>query len=1314
MLILQDSSDSDSVSTMKRRSSMKSDDAKAADTLADAVGNQGNSASKENKAKSSRPRRRSKRPVRFIEDEEKVTEDKPSHETHSSDANTTEEASPQPTPQPQQPMEVETASKPVEESLEHPTMPQDSITGGDGVVVELPETVPESELESSIEKKQGEAEDLEGMEVSFDEMTAAAAAGSDSEDEEEKQIIVIEDTPLNDSLSILTTKDEKDSASKIKSIEKLADVAEESTVTEENADTKPKRKTRRRSKAANKVAGKGSHEAPKAEEPVGHGKMQPRIDELFASSSQSDSDSVRAYAGSETTEEQGKEEEEEIKAKKGKESPWTGLRSPVQTRSARLKISPTNPKVATSQSKVIQTSNAALAAKKDAKERTLKASSSLDILPSPSKQRPLRWGRSRSFDNDPVTGLRDSKDKEEADSKTPRQVTAAKRRSSLRVSMTTEVVEQSEEEGRKSSIFQEILGAGESKRSEIDSAKKSQKPSFAALFPAGTDKAMDSEGSSVEAKMSTISPCAVIVEDTQQDEMDVKPEQATPITVVTVIEETQEFSPSKLKPQDAAICLDETQMKDEVKEETDVDTTDATPVSKRLFIQPCLFSPMGSCDDVVPSSQSPTGSSGSGGQSVKMTSPSNLDLSVTRLSPVVQIKKLSNLQLVQYDSAVRPSAQPEPETKVDNDSVLLLSESPVGASAAPKDAVDIRDSAQNVCDSAQAVENCDKSSDDIPMTPKKDDVPVAQSGTTDSLPCHNPDMQVKDLDSSTASEADSQATIIAKQPRSRSRRSGKKKVEKETVASKKVAAKSDTDCSGQPQESSHSGEQQADGDLSSQREPPTQAENEVFQPGLAATLSGSEDCSAAMEVTMEIPDGQPDPDIDRPAVTEEQKTNGSQSQDSLADVTISMMLQDSPVVPDTAAQAASASPTELKDKPTGDTQPECNHDDSGEEEDNLPLSQLTHSQQPENAASTSSDDDIPLGQITRTPVPKSGSTGQGEGKDSLGSEVETGSQGEPGTEAATGGEENGGAEKRQKTGKLRVKGKGKKSDQSSVSFVKDTSTVKRLRSSSRGITTRGSGKRSRTDALLHKVQKRSPTGATRWKGTRHLAASAVKQQLVTEDETGQEEGGAEVVRDTKPQGDGETQGDDTEHVTTAEKPDGDTVECDNKDDIPLINSPTKNDGKQQESSDKPKFVTPLRSPPRKGKPFDMPETPTSASRNRMFMSRASLILQKAKMARSLSPAAKSPHGRGPLPAKPLDPDSVRPGILKSPCVGLGSGEDIVGVKEASPPRSFQPFRLYSPSASPSASILRKRKLGTPAVVDSPSPPNKVPVFRKIC
>ena len=134
---------------------------------------------------------------------------------------------------------------------------------------------------------------------------------------------------------------------------------------------------------------------------------------------------------------------------------------------------------------------------------------------------------------------------------------------------------------------------------------------------------------------------------------------------------------------------------------------------------------------------------------------------------------------------------------------------------------------------------------------------------------------------------------------------------------------------------------------------------------------------------------------------------------------------------------------------------------------------------------------------------------------------------------------------------------------------------------------------------------------------------------------------------------------------------------------------------------------------------DLPSTPTSSRKSMnvrtSVMSRAALIVQRAHMVLKKSSPPSSRRAPG------LRPVAIRGGILKSPSsmdAEPAAPMDIAA--KASPPSSsmFRPINLpkiYSPSASPSAGILRKRKLsGQTADGDTPSPPNKVGVQTSLC
>ena len=142
-----------------------------------------------------------------------------------------------------------------------------------------------------------------------------------------------------------------------------------------------------------------------------------------------------------------------------------------------------------------------------------------------------------------------------------------------------------------------------------------------------------------------------------------------------------------------------------------------------------------------------------------------------------------------------------------------------------------------------------------------------------------------------------------------------------------------------------------------------------------------------------------------------------------------------------------------------------------------------------------------------------------------------------------------------------------------------------------------------------------------------------------------------------------------------------------------------------------------KSPPKKGRPFDTPETPTSASK---FTSRSQYILERSRRI-CLAKASPSPlSGR-----KLLVPKKSPRGILKrSPTTKSpdknGSNGPLAAIhgspqpsklpSHSDSPPTFRPIqipKIYSPSASPSAGILKRRRLSGDTPTESPSPPNKV-------
>ena len=163
----------------------------------------------------------------------------------------------------------------------------------------------------------------------------------------------------------------------------------------------------------------------------------------------------------------------------------------------------------------------------------------------------------------------------------------------------------------------------------------------------------------------------------------------------------------------------------------------------------------------------------------------------------------------------------------------------------------------------------------------------------------------------------------------------------------------------------------------------------------------------------------------------------------------------------------------------------------------------------------------------------------------------------------------------------------------------------------------------------------------------------------------------------------------------------------------------------KEESPQKSSLSPTRRPVTQS--IEMPETPTSATKHQ---SRASLILERSKL--FSAPRTSSMYDKKkfttlkPAAADTVIEDLISPGksILKPTAAKAeeASGSGVVGTDvRASPPPptkptgaesspSFRPVqipRIYSPSASPSAGILKKRKLNSEVPTDSPSPPNKV-------
>lgn len=133
-----------------------------------------------------------------------------------------------------------------------------------------------------------------------------------------------------------------------------------------------------------------------------------------------------------------------------------------------------------------------------------------------------------------------------------------------------------------------------------------------------------------------------------------------------------------------------------------------------------------------------------------------------------------------------------------------------------------------------------------------------------------------------------------------------------------------------------------------------------------------------------------------------------------------------------------------------------------------------------------------------------------------------------------------------------------------------------------------------------------------------------------------------------------------------------------------------------------------------------PETPTSATKHQ---SRARLILERSRLFASRSSLpSNSLHTRKKVTSSKSTgntPSSPTKSILKPSASENEAGLALPDADTSPPPSksslssnspTFRPIqlpRMYSPSASPSAGILKKRKLSGEVPVDSPSPPNKV-------
>ena len=141
-----------------------------------------------------------------------------------------------------------------------------------------------------------------------------------------------------------------------------------------------------------------------------------------------------------------------------------------------------------------------------------------------------------------------------------------------------------------------------------------------------------------------------------------------------------------------------------------------------------------------------------------------------------------------------------------------------------------------------------------------------------------------------------------------------------------------------------------------------------------------------------------------------------------------------------------------------------------------------------------------------------------------------------------------------------------------------------------------------------------------------------------------------------------------------------------------------------------------KSPPKKGRPFDTPETPTSASK---FTSRSQYILERSRRI-CLAKASPSPlSGRKLLVPKKSprsilknSPNTKSPEKASGPLAAIHNSPQAskLSTHSSGSPPTFRPIqvpKIYSPSASPSAGILKRRRLSGDTPAESPSPPNKV-------
>jgi len=113
-----------------------------------------------------------------------------------------------------------------------------------------------------------------------------------------------------------------------------------------------------------------------------------------------------------------------------------------------------------------------------------------------------------------------------------------------------------------------------------------------------------------------------------------------------------------------------------------------------------------------------------------------------------------------------------------------------------------------------------------------------------------------------------------------------------------------------------------------------------------------------------------------------------------------------------------------------------------------------------------------------------------------------------------------------------------------------------------------------------------------------------------------------------------------------------------------------------------------------------PETPTSVPRRRLITSRGSMILERAKQLRESVAAAANPPGKKSSAVEPQGSEEDLVDRSPGGAVGRGSG--------------LSKLRVFSPAASPSASILRKRQLSIDSATSSGQSPTSPSSGRVSC